>query len=179
MNENALKILLRQAILNGLTLFDITGVSVEQSYQPRTMGTNQLPTVFFHKISDYRYGFNRREDKWDFDNDEMVHTELQKMETSFQINALTKTDPTDPTQQTVTDLLNAVAEILAHDSTRAFLLAQNVGILRVTNLTNPFFSDDRDQNESSPSFDVVLTHEFVRRTTSEIIQTVDYEIHRV
>ena len=52
------------------------------------------------------------------------------------------------------------------DATRAILNASGVGILRVTDIINPYFVDDRDNFEASPSFDFVLTYQNVRVSTS-------------
>lgn len=179
MDENQLIINLREAVISGLAMFDISGVAVEQSYAPRAKGTDLGPAVYIHKLGDRRYGYNGRSDKWEQVESVMVHTERQIIETTYQINALVKREIRNPAQMTAPDLVNAVAEILAHDRTRLFLKLKEIGILRITDVTNPFFSDDFDQNESSPSFDVVLTHESIRRTESEILQTVDIAIHRV
>lgn len=185
MNENALKIILINALKNGLTLFGIAGVQVMQSYQPRQSGAEITPTLYIHKTGDNRYGLNGRSDKWVPDDPadpsvgKMVHKEQQQMLTTFQINGLIKTDITNLDQMTVTDLLNTAAEILAHETTRDFLKSKNVAILRIADITNPFFVDSRDQNESSPSFDVVLVHNHVRMSTTPVVETCEFGIYRV
>lgn len=179
MKENELKIALIKALNDGLTLFGVSGVLVLQSYQPNQTGAELQDSLYIHKISDKRYGYNARSDKWNDDDSEMVHVEKQVNETTFQVNALVKTDITNPVQMTVTDLLGLAADILAHETTRDFLKSKKVGILRITDLNNPFFSDSRDQNESSPSFSVVLTHTNERVSTSPVVETCEFGLHRV
>lgn len=155
------------------------GVAVKQSYQPTQQGPNTIPTVYFFKINSRRYGFLGRRDKWDSINNKMVHTEAQYMETTFQISTLVRQSPHTPNEYTASDLANEVASIMQSDSTRDILNSSGVGILRVTDIRNPYFVDDKDQFEASPSFDFTLTFEDFRVSTSPIISKYDYAINGV
>jgi len=87
----------------------------------------------------------------------MVHSEKQYYETTFRFQALVLQNVKNP-GYTASDLINEVACILQSDTALALLNAQNVGVLRITNITNPYFTDDRDNFEALPSFDFTLLY---------------------
>lgn len=166
-------------IQDGLAADGYRRVTVKQGNQPTQQGINTLPTVYFYKLFDKRYGFLRRDDTWDSINEIMVHTETQQYETTFQIEALVLQNPKNTNLYTASDLVNEVASIMQSDSTRGILSSNDIGILRITDIRNPYFKDDRDQFEASPSFDFVLTYAQTRVTTSPVITSYDYDIERV
>lgn len=158
MTDNELIKLFLPIIQNGLITGGFTGVVTQQSYQPTQEGVNTPPTVYFHKVDDYRYGFPSREEKWDDINQIMVHTEVQAYETTFQVSALVIQDPNITTSYTASDLVNYVAYIMQSAATVNALLVENVNVLRVTSVRNPYFSDEMHRWEANPSFDFTLTH---------------------
>lgn len=179
MTDNDLIRLFLPIIKAGLIADGFTGVTVKQSNQPTLQGANTNPTVFFYKLFDKRYGFLRRDSKWDEDAEIMTHTEMQMYETSFQINAMVMQNPSTPNQYTASDLVNEVAAIMQSDSTRKTLADSNVGILRVTGVRNPYFKDDYDKFEAFPSFDFTLTHRQTRVTTDPVVESTEFDIYRV
>lgn len=178
MRDNELIRLFLPIIRAGLDAVGMSDVVILSSYQPTQQSTLTTPTVYFYKIGDKRYGFLRRQDKWDEDTQTMVHTEEQQYETTFQISALVISKPTSPSY-TASDLVNEVSAILQSDVAINTLVANSVGILRVTDIRNPFFTDDRDRFEESPSFDFILTHKQTRITTSPVISSYEFNIKRV
>ena len=157
MNDNQLIQLFLPIIQAGLTADGYSDVITKQANQPTQQGTNTGPTVYFFKVGSKRYGFLGRYDVWNSNTNEMVHTESQYYETTFQISAWVRQFPITPNQYTASDLVNEVASIMQSDNTRDILNASGVGILRITDISNPYFVDDRDQFEASPSFDFILT----------------------
>lgn len=152
---------------------------VLQSFQPTQEGVPSLPSVFLHKIGDHRYGFLEREDIYDEDNNVFIHKETQIYETMFQITTLVTQDPANTSAVTASDLANRVAAIMQSDSTVKTLLDSDVQILRVTDIRNPYFTDDRDRNEANPSFDFTLTHKQVIITSTPVIESVEVNFDRV
>ena len=164
----------------GLINDGFTNVIVGQSNQPTQQGIPTAPYVFFTKIYNKRFGFLRREDRWDAGLAGIVHTESQYLETSFQVSALALQDPEDITIPTASDLVNEVASILQSSVTLQTLNAEGIGILRITDLANPYFSDDRNNFEASPSFDFVLVYLNERTSTSpQITPPISQVIHGV
>lgn len=179
MRDNDLIRLFLPIIQQGLIDYGFTGVTTKQSNQPTLQGVNTNPTVYFFKVADHRYGFLYRKDDWDADASVMRHTESQQYETTFQVSALVLQNPKNPYGYTASDLVNTVAAIMQSDSTIETLENAGVGILRVIQVQNPYFMDDRDQFEASPSFDFVLTHKQTRVTTTPVIESYEFNINRV
>ena len=156
--DNTLIQLFLPIIQVGLIADGFTTTSVKHSNQPTLQGINTNPTVYFFKVGNKRYGYLGRHDKWNTNTSQFNHTEYQYFETTFQVAALVLQNPLDLTIPTASDLVNEVASIMQSDNTRAILNASGVGILRVSEVTNPYFTDDHDNFEASPSFDFVLTY---------------------
>jgi hypothetical protein len=166
--DNDLIRLFLPIIQAGLIADGFSDVTVKQANQPTQQGVNSSPTVYFFKVSNKRYGFLGRFDKWNAS--EIVHTESQYYEITFQISALVRQFPITPTQYTASDLVNEVASIMQADTTLAILNNAGVGILRIMNILNPYFTDDKDQFEASPSFDFTLTYQGSRVSSTPMVQ---------
>jgi len=165
----------------GLTASGLSTVAVKQSYQPTNQGANSGPSIYLYKIGDKRYGFLKRKSEWIQTPSPgfMQHTESQWYETTFQISALSIQNPADITQKTASDICNIAAAILQGDSCREFLQSKGIGMLRVTEVRNPYFVDDKDRFEASPSFDFTLTHEQVIISTDPVVETYEFNVDRV
>jgi hypothetical protein len=167
MTDNQVILIFRTIILQGLVDAGLTNVAVKQSNQPTQQGINTNPTVYFFKVSNRRYGFLGRYSTWT--NSAMQHKEIQYIESTFQIAALVLQNPKIPTAPTASDLINVVADIMQSEQTCTILNSSGIGILRVTEIRNPYFVDDRDQFEAIPSFDFTLVYENDRVSIDPII----------
>lgn len=162
-----------------LTAYGYTGVTVIAANQPTQQGIPTGPTVYFYKLNDHRLGFLRRFDTWDSLLNVMTHTEEQQYETTFQVNALVIQSPTTPNQYTASDLVNDVCFIMQSDSTREILYNNQISILRVTDVTNGYFVDDKDNFEANPSFDFTLSYTRTKVSTGNVIDHAELDINRV
>ena len=167
--DNSLIQLFLPIIQNGLIADGFLDVIVKQANQPTQQGINTGPTVYFYKIGSKRYGYLGRYDKWNSGTGKMVHTEAQYFECTFQISALVLQNPITPNQYTTSDLVTEVSSIMQSDNTRYILNNANVGILRVQDITNPYFVDDRDNFEAHPTFDFTLLYQNFRVMNDPII----------
>lgn len=151
------------AVVRLFLLPQLLNVGVIQRYQPVTEGVPEQCVLLMHKIGDHRYGFPKEKDEWDEDQELFVHTHEQAMETTIQFSALQPDGETDPT--TASDIVNAAADIL--QTQEAVVHFQNLGIaiLRITDIRNPYFVDDRDRHEADPSFDFTVLHKRVKMST--------------
>lgn len=156
-------------------------VAIQQNFQPTNQGANTGQTLYIHKIGDHRYGFPERTDFWDQDNETEVHTERQLYESMFQVTALAILDPSKPplTQKTASDICNVAAAIMQSDFAVDYLTLKGLNLYRVTEVRNPYFIDDKDRYEGSPSFDFTLQHEQVIISTSPVVEDVTLDIERV
>lgn len=176
MLDNQLIALIISTIIAGEANAGIPGVPIKQAFQPTNQGVNIQPTGYLHKLEDKRYGYPQRTDTYDSVTGAMVHEELQIYETTFQIGCLSTQNPADTTQYTASDIVNLIAHIMQSDTTVTTLIDRGIGILRVEDVRNPYFMDDRNRYEAHPSFDFTLTHKQIILSTTPIIDTAFYNI---
>ena len=179
MLDNVLIPLVIATILAGEVAANIAGTPIAQAFQPDLQGMNSNPTAYLHKIGDSRVGYVARTDLWDHVNSVMVHTETQQYTTTFQISALAQQDPATPTQYTASDILNLIASILQSSATIAALEAHDVGVLHISEVRNPYFTDDYQRNEAAPNLDVTFCHKQVVTTQTPIVSEYVFQILEV
>jgi hypothetical protein len=179
MNDNQLIKEIISVINANLPLWDLPNVIIKQSFQPTNQGAESLNTAYLHKLFDKRYGFTKKSDKWDEAGQKMIHTETQFYETTFQITALAIQNPRDTNSLTSSDIANVICSMLQSDFALKSFSDKGIGILRVMDVRNPSFVDDKERNEYSPSFDFVLTHERIKTWETPAINTTEFNINRV
>ncbi len=132
---------------------------VSQKVQPEQEGVPTTPTVFFQKLDDHEYGqqsseFTYRPSPGDFEAKEM-----QVVVTMFQVTSLVIQNPSDLSIPTASDVLQQIKMYLQHRITMATMRAAGASLIRITDIRNPYFVDDKMRYEAHPSFDVHLQHE--------------------
>jgi len=173
-NDKELNALFMGPLLTAMTGdIRLNGVRLARNFQQTQQGAATGPYVYFVKISDHRFGHPYRADVWDEGAQTMRHTEMQVYETTYQLSAWVPQDAADVTALTESDILNIVSGIMQSDAILAAFRAAGAGILRVTDVRNPYIVDDRDRFEAVPTFDVVLTHK--RDIASTLPAVVAYE----
>lgn len=177
MTDNSLIALFGNALKSGFTDLGIT-IDLVQAYEPTNQGINTGDTVYFQKLFNKRHGHTGRSNYWDLLTSTMVYTETQVIETTFQINALVRQNPSS-LGNTASDIVNYAAAIMSSTKMLKTLQAAGVGIYRITEVRNPYFIDDRGQYEASPNFDFTLTHNLDIITTAPIIELIDYNFTRI
>ena len=159
---------------------NLAGVGLSRNYQAKQAGASSSAWVYFAKIMpDKRHGFVGRKDTYNDTSGTFDHVETQVYETSIQFMALVPQVNPSATDLTGSDILNMVSGIMQSDSMREAFRASGVGMLRVTEVRNPPFTDDRDQYEMSPAFDIVFTHTRETAATVAPVTTYDARINRV
>jgi len=156
MNDNTVLKEIRDIIIAGMV---DDNVIVVQKQQPSPQGVPSGPTVFFEKLFDYRYGWPKLNYVSINGLPPYAEEVSQKYEMTLQISALSVQNPKTPSQMTASDLVNKVAMIFTSRTMIGQLLAKGLGVLRSTEVRNMYFTDDRDRQESHPSFDLVITYE--------------------
>lgn len=107
------------------------------------------------------------------------YSEIQQYASTFQLSGLSTQNPSNIESLTASDIVNLGAYVLQNQQTIAAFEAQGVGILAIQDIRNPFFSDDRQRYEASPSLDFTITHKQTIITTIPIISETVFEIDRV
>jgi hypothetical protein len=154
-------------------------VALARNFQPTQQGASSGSIVYFVKLFDKRYGWTQRKDTNAEGPGDFVHTERQEYETTYQFSALIPQDPAAVDALTESDVLNEVCGIMQSDTILQAFRAQGVGILRVTDVRNPYFTDDRDRFEAGPTFDIVFVHFRERVTTVPAVVAYDANLVRV
>lgn len=160
---------------------------VKQNYQPTQQGANTAPTIYVHKMEpERRYGYRSNDTVYvpavmgpPAVEGYMQTTEIQKYETSYQVDALVIQDPADVNSKTASDYINLAAAIMQAQTTVDKLTAAGIGILRVMEVRNPQFQDDRGRFEQGPSFDFTILHEQVILTTSPVAVGYEFDMERI
>lgn len=158
---------------------DDTAIAVKQAFQPRNQGVNLGPGLYLYKNGDHRYGYLKRESKYISPPGIMQHIETQFYETTFTFEGLKIQDPADTTSVTASDMANLAAAIMQSDATRATLKENGLGILRISDVTNPAFMDDKNRFEYSPSFNFTIEHDQVIISEDPIATDIIINIERV
>lgn len=160
MNDKQLAALFMTHLLPAIQATEgLSTTKLARNFQQRQQGASTTPYVYFSKISDHRHGHPKRSDVFNETTGVFDHQEIQVYESTYQFNAWIPQDPANINQLTESDTLNVVSGIIQTDAILAAFNAAGVGILRVTDVRNPYIVDDRDQFEAIPSFDIVLTHQ--------------------
>lgn len=150
-----------------------TGYEMIREYQPTTQGTPSAPVLTYFKVSDKRIGMPWRDDVWNATTSIMTHYEVQRYETTFQIGALSTKDSSDA--------VNTAAIAMAGEEAIEYFKPYFIGVLQTTGaeVRNPYFVNDKDQFQASPSFDVTVVYNRARIITTPVITSVEYNVGRV
>jgi len=178
MLDNALIRLLISIINSGLLLRSVSGIQVLQAYQPTQQGIIETPMVLISKMDDIPRLWTERTDNWDPLATIETHTELQIYETHFQVGTLYPQNPAVDSM-TASDLANTVRQILQSEDCITALFNNDVQIIRITPIRNPYFKDDRDLFEMSPSFDIALNHKQEFTNESDSVSLINEGIYPV
>lgn len=179
MNDNALKQLIRDSLLTRLAAQGLGSVLVVAANQPTSQGRTDTATVYFFPVTDARYGWQHRKLEYDQPNDEFTASESQWIESQFQLFALAPQDPENLALPTAKDLLNTVALIMNGAPFRRLLREQGVGVQRIAAIRAPYFTNDRQQFEESPSFDFTVSHKRTIIETDPVVDSTEFDQTRV
>ena len=171
--------LIIQVLRTGLNALGLNAVGIKQLYQPRQVGIEPGPTLYFFKVVAPRYGFPSRKDRFNTDSNSFRHTETVWRTPTYQISGYsirTQQRFRDwgfaPTRHnfnrgnfsgtlpllSASDIVETAADVMQTSSTRLLLLERQVGIIRITDIRENYFSDERRRYEQNPTFDFQLSY---------------------
>lgn len=162
MNDNPLIELFRAQLMAAIVAAG-WDYPVVQKRQPTQEGIPTQNTLFFEKLFDHEYGWPGMSSEYvaptaPATQGTYAKAEKQWVETTFQVSALAIQDPSDLSVPTASDIVNFAKRYINSRPVIYALKPVGVSILRVSEIRNPSFTDDRELFESSPNFDVVLQH---------------------
>ena len=186
MTESQLYTLVIATLTAGLANYPEFGTpAVKQAYQPRTAGAPSGDAILLSNQPLRRYGFMRRHNQWippaPPEPGRMVRTETQNWEGVFQCNAqvLPPPQPKPLAPYTAGDLVSAASWILQGDDGRGMLQSAGCGVLRVTEIRRPYFQNEQNQFQASPSFDFTLQFEETKTFDISKVAAFAYRIFGV
>jgi hypothetical protein len=156
----------------GLVSYGYGTIPVVQSNQPTMEGINTEATIYFYKVGNQLFGFPGVRDEWN--GIAMQQTQTQQYLATFKVFALVLQSPLTPNQYTASDLVNAVAFIMQSQKVVTALNESGVSVLKISQVDNPYFTDDRDQYEATPSFDFILSYTNSIITTQPVLELPIY-----
>lgn len=139
--------------------------SVLQNNQPTQEGVSSDPIILFEKLFDHEYGWQISSEYlladapppgWELPD--FKHTETQWVESTFQVTSLVIQDVRDLSLPTPSDVCAGLKLWLNSKTVIRAFGAAGAAVLRITDVRNPKFKDDRGLFEANPSFDVILKH---------------------
>lgn len=158
-----------KSLLTGEGLVD---VKIKQSYQPTQQSTSEQRRIFIHKVANPQVGTGIV-----YDGTKKKQQYLKRA--SFQFDALAQQDPSNINSLTASDILTIAADLLqSYDAVRN-LRNNGVNIERVTDVRPSYFINDKDRNESSPSFDLTVTYQHTYEKEIPSINGVNSNLHGV
>jgi hypothetical protein len=138
---------------------------VIQNYQPTQEGLPSDPFILFEKLFDHEYGWQVSSEYTlnaapppGYQLPDFVNNNFQWVESTFQVTSLVIQDVNDLTIPTPSDVCHYLKLWLNARTPMAVFRAAGASILRITDVRNAKFEDDRGLFEANPNFDVVLQH---------------------
>ncbi len=142
------------ALQTAVTTPSLQGVLINRSYEPRQRSENRQDSVYIHKVSSRRYGFQG--EKFLPDTEELVETWI--LESVYQISSNVEENPADVNERTAFDIADSMAAFFNSRATRRTLNQAGLNILRITDIRTPYFKNEQDRFEASPSFDFTISY---------------------
>lgn len=164
------------ALLNeALTAKNITGMTVMRSFQPTDVTGKNL--VLIQKISSRRYGWRGRHNK--IINDVMTHIEKYFQEMRFQISVLKKININKIDDTTAIDIANMLIDYLLSDKGLKSLRSRGYMPIRVIDVRNPVFSNETDNYQFNPNFDLICAVQQEITDNQEVVEGYDFTLKGV
>lgn len=172
--------LFRPLLMGGLASRGYGNVAVIHGNQPTQQGRPPGSYVVFYKIVDNRYGFQRIESARDAATGDQIRTTTQVIQSTWQVAGVTDQTPDQPADTpTTADMLKSTATVMQSPEFQAGLLAGGANVLRIGDVRTTYVDNDRDQHESNPSFDVIITHNDLDVVTIPYLLTLKSKIFKI
>lgn len=153
--------------------------AIRQSQQPTAQGTPSTTTYYGQIITERRHGFEQFAEIWNETTQQFDTFQSQQVESVIQFGVSGPQDPANLTQETLPDLVRALASAIASERSRASLRAAGIGLLRIRDVRVVYAVDDKNHHEASPSVDITLTHRDTYIDTLPAVTAREVVIFRV
>lgn len=143
---------------------------VAQLNQPHQQALTSEGAIYFTFLFDHKHGWQTHKTTFNSSRDSFDETSTQHVESRVQISVLQEEEP-GVIKRTAKDIAHDLSMRMATPAAVKRFRLKNVGILRITDVQNPAFVDDKERYERFPSFDVVFTHN--RTVTDDVPKVSD------
>lgn len=190
MTETEFFTALNSALVAGFAVRNVEAVGVQSAYQPRRQGAPSAMNILLFKINLRPFGYPKSTSGWvaanpptDPPTGQMVRTEVQIYEMTVQFTGSVKQPPVDPTKPagnllpyTAGDICKLAGRALQSWAGVAQLKAAGIGVEKLLQMPQSYFSDDSDAFEQSPHFDLVFTFIDTETTLGPIISKLGFKV---
>lgn len=178
MNDKALQISIRAAMLDCLAHSGVTDLPVIAGNQPTVAQGRVARGVYFWAVSDTPRGWQGKVLRTNPETMELETVETQFIQTQFQVNVFSPDDPENTTQDTAKDLCTRLRMLIQSNRFTEAMTAVGVGVQMPSPVRAPYFVNDLDQYEQNPSFDFTVSRKI--ETTQQTHEAATaLSIHRV
>lgn len=135
--------------------------------------------VYFQFLFDQRHGSQQMEHVQEQANGDFKSTESQSYVGKVQISALWPQNPAADFSVSAKDVANEACMFM---NTRGFIgqmRKEGIGVMRITSVRANPISNDRDQYEYMPNFDVDFAYVSTIDYITPRIDAIEFEVHRV
>lgn len=174
-SENDLWKILLPIIDTGIA--DFSDITVLRGWQPTTQGDGNTPRLLLNRASSRRYGGQGKKVEIR-DIDRLVEIESWHKEDTYQAYALVERAP-DDFGYTAVDVLERLSAHLQSDSAIDAFKASGVGILRINDIAETPYENDRDEYRISVSLRFTLTYRQEMERDVPVARSIEFEKHRV
>lgn len=152
MRDNDLFKILIAELKSQLVNQNLADVKVLRSYQPTQQSVSEERRIFIHKVTNPQVGTGII-----YNGTTRIQQYLKRA--TFQFDALAQQDPSDINSLTASDILTTAADMLQSYKSIRQLRENGVNIERITDVRQSYFINDKDRNESAPSFDLTVSYQ--------------------
>lgn len=145
------------------------GLIATRGLQPRQQGAPDVPAIVVNFSHKKQIGFPRRKTQYDAVSQQAINVQGQRHESTYHVEAFVPQSPADWQAMSEADVLNIARFIMQSDEAVAALAAQNIGVLRVTDIQSNYIVDDKEQNENVPFFELTFSHRLELSATAPIV----------
>lgn len=156
----------------------LTDAVIQQAQQPTQQSAPDPEFITMHRIHSRRYGWTEKKSQYNLGNNNFDAVDTQLIEATFQAQAFKTINPS-VSSLTPYDMALVLAGIMQLDATLDSLRTSGLNIYRITDVRVPYFVDDRQRVEQTPSFDFTLVHERAITSTVPVVEAQELDINRV
>jgi hypothetical protein len=160
------------------TVANLPTLAFVRNFQAASAGVEDVPTIYFSKISEQAIGAPHRRQTLASDLHSL--STMQQVFSAYQITVYAKQLSQATTGDTETDLLHKCLIVLQSDTVADAFRAAGLGLVKIENIRADSITDEDGNFLTSPSFDVTFSHNrVVNFGTAPNVSAQEFGLKRV